>query len=249
MTNDNPFPPVNAQSDPEFVTLCAWTRTVRYEGEWVNVETYLERRYGVVVSHGMSPAAEEQLAAAQESSTGAQQHNSQVPTSALRNPQRLAALNATGLLDSGPSKSFDRITKIGARLIDVPVTFISLVDGNRDFYLSHCGFGEPLASGRQLTGQTFCHFTIQSESPLVIPDTRAHPVYRDVPTVNSLGVAAYLGAPLVLLSGQVIGAFCAIDFVPRAWTDQQVQDAVDLASLVITEIEARHMAIDIQKKL
>lgn len=124
---------------------------------------------------------------------------------------------------------------------------MSLVDDHRDFYISHCGFGEPLASERQLTGQTFCHFTIEDEVPLVIPDTRAHPVYRHVPTVESLGVAAYLGAPLVLLSGEVIGAFCAVDQVPRAWTDAQIQDAVDIAALVMSEIELRQAAIDSQR--
>ncbi|MBC2768341.1 GAF domain-containing protein [Pusillimonas minor] len=262
----------NGNVDPEFVTLCAWTRTVWFEGEWMDVETYLARRYGVVVSHGMSPAAQQQMAeeetppvaqkqsvaketppvaqqqvAAKEPPAAPLQQGLAASASALRNPRRLAAVKATGLLDTSSNKSFDRLTKIGSRLIGAPATFISLVDGYRDFYLSHCGFGEPLASGRQLTGQTFCHFTIEREAPLVIPDTRAHPLYRDVPTVESLGVAAYLGAPLVLLSGEVIGAFCAIDFVPRAWTDAQIQDAVDLASLVITEIEARQMAIDIQK--
>ncbi len=129
----------------------------------------------------------------------------------------------------------------------MPTTFISLVDDRRDFYLSHCGFGEPLASERQLTGQTFCHFTVETESPLVIPDTKAHPVYRTVPTVESLGVAAYLGAPLVLLSGEIIGAFCAVDVVPHAWTETQIQNAVDIASLVVSEIELRQAALDSQK--
>ena len=59
--------------DPEFVTLCAWTRTVRFEGEWMDVETYLERRYGVVVSHGMSPAAQQQLTAEETPPTDQQQ--------------------------------------------------------------------------------------------------------------------------------------------------------------------------------
>ncbi len=220
--------------DVERVTLCAWTRTVRYEGKWISVEAYLERRYGVITTHGISPEAETFLEA-------------EVP-SPLLSPRRLAALRATGLLDSPTTEGFDRLTRIGARLLGVPATFISLVDESRDFYLSHCGFGEPLASERQLTGQTFCHFTIAGDAPLVIPDTRAHPVYQHVPTVKSLGVAAYLGAPLVLLSGEVIGAFCAIDMVPRAWTDAHIQDAVDIASLVVSEMELRQVAVDSQKE-
>ncbi len=236
-----------AKPADEFVTLCAWTRSVRYEGEWISVESYLQRRYGVRTSHGISPKGETLIAAEIAQLTTKSENTTQSQHSALTKPRRLAALNATGLLDSPSSTGFDRLTRIGAQLLGVSTTFISLVDEHRDFYLSHCGFGEPLASSRQLTGQTFCHFTIEGEVPLVIPDTRAHPVYRNVPTVESLGVAAYLGAPLVLLSGEVIGAFCAIDTVPHAWTDLQVRNAVDMASLVVSEIELRQASVDTQK--
>jgi len=238
-------PPASSRSDAELVTLCAWTRTVRYDQEWISVEEYLERRYGVVTSHGLSPAALELLDAELASPSAPAAVPSEEAKSALLSPRRLAAVRATGLLDSA-SGGFDRLTRIGARLLGVPATFISLVEDHRDFYLSNCGFGEPLASERQLTGQTFCHFTIEQETPLVIADTREHPVYRHVPTVESLGVAAYLGAPLVLLSGEVIGAFCAIDQVPRAWTETQIQDAVDLARLVMSEIELRQSVVGTQ---
>ena len=128
---------------------------------------------------------------------------------------------------------------MGASLLKVPATFIALVDAHRDFYLSHYGFGEPLASTRELTGQTFCHFTVSGGRPLVIPDTRADPVYRNVPTVESLGVAAYLGIPLRLRTGAVIGSFCVIDNVPHAWTAAEIAQVEELAGIVVAEIE-RH---------
>ncbi len=248
MTTNDDMPESTSDSDAEFVTLCAWTRTVRYEGEWISVETYLQRRYGVRTSHGISPAGESLIEAQIASSPSRRpEADSGSRQAALTHPRRLAAVRATGLLDSPITVGFDRLTRIGAQLLGVQTTFISLVDEHRDFYLSHCGFGEPLASERQLTGQTFCHFTIESETPLVIPDTNAHPVYRNVPTVKSLGVAAYLGAPLVLLSGEVIGSFCAVDQVPRAWTGAQIRNAVDVASLVVSEIELRHSAMSARR--
>lgn len=128
---------------------------------------------------------------------------------------------------------------MGASLLKVPATFVALVDAYRDFYLSHYGFGEPLASTRELTGQTFCHFTVSGGKPLVIPDTRADAVYRNVPTVESLGVAAYLGIPLRLKTGAVIGSFCVIDNVPRAWTDEDIERVEELAAMVLEAIE-RH---------
>jgi GAF domain-containing protein len=172
---------------------------------------------------------------------------------AVTDPARLAAVRATGLLDSETEEAFDRLTRLAVRLVHVPAAFISLVDEHRDFYKSACGFGEPLASARELTGPTFCHFAVQSAAPLVIPDTAADPVYREVPTVRSLGVAAYVGIPLVV-HGQVIGSFCGIDMKPRAWTADDVETLTELAASAQREIElraalaeARRMAADLEE--
>jgi len=153
-------------------------------------------------------------------------------------PARLVALHATGLLDSEVEEVFDRLTRLGVRLLGIPAAFISLVDAERDFYKSACGFGEPLASARELAGLTFCHFTVQRDTPLVIPDTAGDPLYARVPTVRTLGVAAYVGVPLVV-QGQSIGALCAIDVKPRAWTADEVDTLVELAASAQREIELR----------
>ena len=78
----------------------------------------------------------------------------------VRDPARLAALRETGLLDTPAEPAFDRLTRLAVRLLKVPATFLSLVDEDRDFYKASTGFGEPLASARELAGRTFCHFSI-----------------------------------------------------------------------------------------
>lgn len=159
----------------------------------------------------------------------------------VRDPARLEAVHATGLLDTPPEPAFDRLTRLAVRLLGVPATFLSLVDEDRDFYKASTGFGEPLASARELAGRTFCHFSIAGatpEHPLVIPDTRAQPGYRAVPTVDTLGVAAYVGVPL-MIDGQAVGSFCAIDTAPRAWTSDEVDMLRELAASAQREIELR----------
>src|SRR3712207_9160238 len=74
----------------------------------------------------------------------------------VRAPERVAAVRRTELLDSAPEETFDRLTRLASRLVGAPAAFIALVDEARDFYKSTYGFGEPLASARQLTGLTFC---------------------------------------------------------------------------------------------
>lgn len=165
---------------------------------------------------------------------------------AIGDKRRLAAVKATGLLDSEVEEAFDRLTRLAVHLLDIPAAFVSLVDEDRDFYKSACGFGEPLASSRQLEGPTFCHFTIQSAEPLVIPDTRSDPVYRDVPTVQSLGVAAYVGIPIII-NGQVIGAFCAVDTVPHPWSEVEITALKELAAVAVSEISLRATRAEVER--
>jgi diguanylate cyclase (GGDEF)-like protein len=157
--------------------------------------------------------------------------------SKIADPKRLDALQRIALLDTPREESFDRLTRLRAKLIEVPATFVSLVDQNRDFYKSAFGFGEPLASVRQLEGRTFCHYAIASEGPLVLDDVTKELVFCDVPTVQSLGVRAYAGIPLVTGDGQVIGSFCAIDFKPKHWTERDIDILSDLARSTMREIE------------
>lgn len=162
-------------------------------------------------------------------------------------PARLAAVRDLQLLDTPPEAAFDRLTRLAVRLLGVPATFLSLVDEDRDFYKAATGFGEPLASARELAGRTFCHFSIAgSGSALVIPDTRADPTYRRVPTVDTLGVAAYVGVPLVI-DGQPVGSFCAIDVAPRAWTRDEVEVLTELAASAQREIELRRALVQARR--
>ncbi|WP_225584866.1 MULTISPECIES: sensor domain-containing diguanylate cyclase [unclassified Acidovorax] len=158
---------------------------------------------------------------------------------ALCNPQRLAAVRETGLLDSIAEESFDRLTRLASKITGAPVTFISLVDSRRDFYKSTFGMGAPLNTQRQLTGRTFCHYAMVSEGPLVLEDATVLPVFRDVPTVASLGVRAYAGIPLKNEAGEVLGSFCAVDFKPKQWTQQDIEVLVELAHSTMREIRLR----------
>jgi CHASE3 domain sensor protein len=43
------------------VTLCAWTRSVEFEGDWISFEEYLRRKFNISATHGMSPEALSQI--------------------------------------------------------------------------------------------------------------------------------------------------------------------------------------------
>jgi diguanylate cyclase (GGDEF)-like protein len=157
----------------------------------------------------------------------------------VHDPRRLAAIRKSGLLSGEPGEVLDRLTALARKLLGVPATFVSVVDASCDIYISHDGLPEPLATTRRLEGLSFCHLAIASSGPLVIPDTRGDPGYRHIPTINSLGIAAYLGIPLHLPSGEVLGCFCAIDTEPHDWSPTDVDVLVELADAAEREIALR----------
>jgi PAS domain S-box-containing protein len=161
-------------------------------------------------------------------------------TDLIRDPARLAALRGTALLDSLPEPSFDRLTRLAAKILRTPVALVTLVDEDRQFFKSSLGLPEPWSSRRQtpLT-HSFCKAVVATRRPLVVEDARRHPLVCENLAIADLGVVAYLGAPLTLPDGEVLGSFCAIDNRPRAWTEADLETLRDLAASVLTEIVLR----------
>lgn len=156
----------------------------------------------------------------------------------VHSARRVAAARATELFDTPAEPAFDALNRLAATLLDVPVSFLSLIDEQRDFYKSQHGFPEPLSTARELTGRSFCHHALTTPEPLVIDDTHADAVWREVPTVDSLGVRSYIGVPLVV-DGEPVGSFCVIHRKPRVWKPTEVETVVQLAQSAEREIRLR----------
>ncbi|MGJ4999486.1 HWE histidine kinase domain-containing protein [Bradyrhizobium sp. HKCCYLS3077] len=155
-------------------------------------------------------------------------------------PDRLTALLQTELLDSPPEPGFDRVTRLTSRLLQAPAAIIALVDRDRQFFKSSVGLCEPWASLRETPlSHSFCQHVVTSSGPLVVNDATQHPLVKDNLAIPSLGVIAYLGVPLKLPSGEVIGALCAIDHQPRQWSDDDVAQLTELGEIVMDEIALR----------
>ncbi len=157
--------------------------------------------------------------------------------------RRLQALQRSGLLDSVVEESFDRITRIAASALGVPVALVSLVDEDRQFFKSCLGLPRPWADTRETPlSHSFCQHVVSGAKPLVISDARQHPLVRDNPAIGDLGVIAYAGFPLRMPDGEVLGSLCAIDSEPREWSPQELDTLRDLAESVMTEIRLRVVA-------
>jgi len=181
--------------------------------------------------------SEQSIEAIAERATRRQQ-GTHASGSAVHAPERLAELRRSGLLDSPPEESFDRLTRLTSTVLNVPVALVSLVDSDRQFFKSCVGLAQPWSSERQTPlSHSFCQHVVESRRALVISDAREHPVLRDNVAIRDLGVIAYAGAPLITPDGHVLGTLCAIDHKPRHWTTEQVEILCNLAGSVLSEIQ------------
>jgi GAF domain-containing protein len=151
----------------------------------------------------------------------------------VRDPSRLQAVAATGLLDSPPEDSYDRITAMAVSALGVPAAAVSLVDRDRQFFKSARGLSAEAAAARETSmDDSVCKFAIASGEPLIVEDTRIDALLKDHPVVVGGGVIAYAGIPIIDNEGHSIGTLCVWDDKPRQWSTGHVLILTDLAGMV-----------------
>ncbi|MEW5861270.1 MAG: ATP-binding protein [Cyanobacteriota bacterium] len=154
--------------------------------------------------------------------------------------ERLAALYRYRILDTPPEAAFDRLTTLAARLFDMPIALVSLVDKSRAWFKSCHGFN----LSEVPRDATICSFALLYDQVLVVPDTRQDQRFACNPFVQSEpGVRFYAGAPLVTHDGFNLGTLCLLDSQPRdALSAEQQTILADLAAMVVDELELRYAA-------
>ena len=143
--------------------------------------------------------------------------------------RRLKALRRLELLDTAPSPAFDRITRLAATALDVPIMLVSLVDESRQWFKSHCGL-DVTETPRDIS---FCSHAVKNGEPLIIPDATQDPRFASNPLVTGEPqIRFYAGVPLFTHEGFAVGTLCAIDRRPRELRYEALEALEDFACLV-----------------
>jgi len=149
--------------------------------------------------------------------------------------QRLEALRALNLLDTPPEERFDRITRLAARILNVPMACVVLVDQDRQFFKSRYGI-EPTEVSRD---HSFCSHTILDSKQFIIPDATLDEQFAQNPHVTGKPhIRFYVGDPISTADGSHVGALCVMDHQPRVPSSEDLAILHDLAQ--IAQIELNH---------
>ncbi|MFB2924108.1 MULTISPECIES: ATP-binding protein [Aerosakkonema] len=150
--------------------------------------------------------------------------------------ERLKALQRYEILDTRPEGTFDRVTAIVARLLQVPIAVVSLVDNDRIWFKSRHGLDVQQID----RSPGLCATAILSPDIYVVTDASKDVRSATNPLVTSdFGLRFYVGAPLQTHDGYSLGTLCAIDKQPRLISPQEMSVLNDLAGIVMDEIELR----------
>ncbi len=150
--------------------------------------------------------------------------------------KRIQVLWQYDVLDTAPEQVFDDFTTLAALICGAPISLISLVDENRQWFKSK--FGVNIAETSR--DVSMCAHAILQNELLIVPDATKDRRFKDNPLVVSAPkIRFYAGAPLVSPNGLALGTLCVIDQVPRQLTETQKQALRVLARMVMTQLEQR----------
>ena len=162
---------------------------------------------------------------------------SETPFPVPRNEaERLRALRSYKILDTKPEEHFDELTQLAALICGVPISLISLIDADRQWFKSRVGLDTEETS----RAQAFCtHAIMQPEMFVVTDATKDERFAHNTLVTGDAHIRFYAGAPLATRDGHLLGTMCVLDREPRTLTEQQKTALQILGRLVIANMESR----------
>lgn len=157
---------------------------------------------------------------------------------------RLAALRRYAILDTPPEAPFDRLVRVAARSLRVPVAFIGFLDVDRLWLKARHGLDPAVLPCEA----EFCSRLAEAGEILVVEDIHADATWAASPLARAFpdrrfGAAAPLRSP----DGQMLGAFVVVDREPRRLSPDARRTLVDLADLTVDQLERRRVVIEAKR--
>lgn len=150
--------------------------------------------------------------------------------------ERIKALNRYEILDTPPDNIFDKLTSLAAKLFNVPIAIISIVDKDRIWFKSKYGIDIQEVS-RDIG---LCAKAVLADGLYTVEDTFADPEIALNPIkLGDVDLRFYAALPLKTADNFNLGAFCLIDKEPRVFGPEEEAILSDLRDIVMSQIELK----------
>jgi len=158
---------------------------------------------------------------------------------------RLEALRDYEILDTPAEQEFDDLTLLASQICGTPISMLSLVDQDRQWFKSRVGM-EAQETSRDIA---FCAHAILQKDLFVVPDASSDNRFASNPLVTTdPKIRFYAGAPLRTSEGVPLGTICVMDRVPRELTADQKEALRALSRQVQAQMELRKKFIQERRK-
>jgi len=158
--------------------------------------------------------------------------------------ERLIALQSYAIIDTGEEADFDAIASIASAICHTPISLITFIDEQRQWFKSHIG----TTLTENFRDLSFCTYAIaEPEQIMIVPDATKDERFAENPVVTEANVTFYAGVPLVNEDGYALGTLCVLDQKPHDFSDAQVDALRALAKQVVDKIELRRKVLALQQ--
>lgn len=159
--------------------------------------------------------------------------------------ERLGALKTYNLMDSGEDREFDAIASIASVICGIPISLITFIDENRQWFKSHIGT-DLTENLRELS---FCTHAIASgDEIMIVPDATKDIRFADNPIVTGpTKIVFYAGVALVNDDGLALGTICVLDQKVHELSNEQTEALKSLGKQVVDKIELRRKVEHLEK--
>lgn len=157
--------------------------------------------------------------------------------------ERLEAVHRLNILDTKPEERFDVLTKEVIKKLNTPISTITILDENREWFKSCQGIDNK-ENSREIS---FCSHAMLSSVLFIVEDTLKDPRFADNPMViNPPYIRFYAGIRLLdHKTGLPIGVFCIKDTKPRKLSLKEINILLDIGSRAETELNKEFSPINI----
>ncbi|MFJ9075534.1 PP2C family protein-serine/threonine phosphatase [Streptomyces sp. NPDC102278] len=155
--------------------------------------------------------------------------------------RRIAAVRRYAVLDTPSDGTFDKIAALAARIFDVPMATVAIVDSDRVWFKAAHGLQGVREVPREVDPSARA---VPGDEPYVVTDALTDPRTAADPLVHGEpGVRFHASAAITTADGYHLGSVNVLDTRPRHPGEVQLATLQDLAALVMDELELRLSAL------